>query len=114
MSKASGTVKVTNGAGTNGMNQWSYEVDTSGWTPDQYTVTVYDTAIDQKGNMWSRATFNLGTVRATVKSTTPSPTISVIPTTVVTNTPTSPISVIATIGSVLIGVTGFIAVRRRR
>jgi hypothetical protein len=52
-SGASGVVEVT--AGTNGRNQWAFDVDASGFRPDEYIVTV--AGIIQ--NVHGSATFNI-------------------------------------------------------
>jgi hypothetical protein len=52
-SGAAGIVKVTPGAGT--ANHWSFDVDTSGFTPDTYIVTVSGVLVD----VTMTTTFNL-------------------------------------------------------
>jgi hypothetical protein len=52
-SGASGEVTVV--PGTGGLNQWSFDVDTTGWKPDDYLVTVSGITVDVTGS----ATFRL-------------------------------------------------------
>jgi len=75
-SGASGVVEVT--AGSSGSNQWSFDVDASGFKPDEYIVTVAGIIQDVRGS----ATFN-------ILSATP---VTTMPTTVITSTLVSPAS----------------------
>ena len=71
---ASGVVKVVPGAG--GLNRWSFDVDTSAWKPDEYSVTVTGVTISVTGT----ATFSLlQATPVTTSSITPFPTQTTTP-----------------------------------
>lgn len=65
---SSGQVKVAAGSGSS--NSWSYDVDTSGWKPDSYFVTVTGITVDTTDT----GTFNL---------------LAAVPTTIATSAPTT-------------------------
>lgn len=64
---SSGQVKVVSGSGSS--NSWSYDVDTSGWKPDSYFVTVTGITVDTTDT----GTFDLlaATPATTVATTVP-------------------------------------------
>lgn len=101
-SGASGVVKVVPGSG--GLNSWSFDVDTSAWKPDEYSVTVTGVTISVTGT----ATFSLvQATPVTTSSITPFPTptttpVTQVPTTVPATLPSptrSPLSLIGVIGA---------------
>lgn len=101
-SGASGVVKVVPGAGS--LNQWSLDVDTSAWKPDEYIVTVEGITI----NVRESATFNLlSGPRVTTQVPTPTLTAIPVPTTLppTTAVPTippttkSPLTVVPVLGA---------------
>jgi hypothetical protein len=55
-SKASGTVMVTKGPGTDGI--WSIDLSTKGWEPGEYTVRAADSSGDSN-KLWASSSFNL-------------------------------------------------------
>jgi hypothetical protein len=60
-SKASGTVMVTKGPGTDGV--WSIALSTKGWEPGEYTVRAADAAGDSN-KLWASSSFNLSSAPA--------------------------------------------------
>ncbi|WP_369425252.1 PGF-CTERM sorting domain-containing protein, partial [Methanothrix sp.] len=85
-SGASGTTKVVKG--TAGENAWSFDVDTTGFKPDQYIVTVECVETDTRAT----STFTVSEVPPTTVTTAP-PTTEVTtapPTTTVPPTTTTP------------------------
>jgi len=118
-SGATGTVQVTAGTGTSGLNTWSFPVDASTWKPDEYLVTA--TAVTQTAT--GTALFNVlqgaaPTVAPTTAAVTTAAPTMVVPTTVPTavatptKTPTQPGfgALVALIG---LGAVAFLVVRRR-
>ena len=110
-SGASGTVTVVAGSGSS--NRWSFDVDTAGWKPDEYLVTVSGVTIDVTGS----ASFSLRAAVPTPVQTTAtlppsaSPTITQetpLPATtpaaapVATKAPFSPAGVIGAVGILLV------------
>jgi hypothetical protein len=71
-SKASGTVRATEGPGANGKNVWSIGFPTTGWEPGGYTVRAADATSDTS-MLWASATFQLFSDRAAVPQRTVSP-----------------------------------------
>jgi hypothetical protein len=71
-SKASGTVRATEGPGANGKNVWSIGFPTTGWEAGEYTVRAAD---DTGGNslLWASATFRLFPDHTAVPQRTVSP-----------------------------------------
>jgi len=71
-SKASGTVRATEGPGANGKNVWSIGFPTTGWEAGEYTVRVAD---ETSGNslLWASATFKLFSDHTSVPQRTVSP-----------------------------------------
>jgi hypothetical protein len=71
-SKASGTVRATEGPGANGKNVWSIGFPTTGWEAGEYTVRAADTTSDNP-MLWASATFQLFSDRTAVLRRTLSP-----------------------------------------
>ena len=84
-SAAAGTVKVE--PGINGLNSWSFDVDTSTFKPDEYVVTVSGTIID----ITSSTTFNIvEKLPTTINTPSPETTLqTTIPITTTQSTPTT-------------------------
>jgi len=110
-SGASGTVTVVAGSGSS--NRWSFDVDTAGWKPDEYLVTVSGVTIDVTGS----ASFSLRTavptpgqtiakpspsVAAAITQETPVPATTPATTPVATKAPFSQVAVIGAIGVLLV------------
>ena len=110
-SGASGVVKVVPGSG---LNSWSFDVDTSAWKPDEYSVTVTGVTTTVTGT----ATFSLlQATPVTTSSITPLPTpattaitqaLTTVPATLPSPT-RSPVSLI-----VVIGALAFLIIIRKR
>ncbi|HXX55165.1 MAG TPA: hypothetical protein VEI81_03640 [Methanoregula sp.] len=113
-SGASGVVKVA--PGTNGLNRWSFDVDTSAWKPDEYIVTVTGVTIDVTGSahfslLASRPPATAGTTETTaivpVTSATAEPPAT-LPSAVSpaqpapTRSPVSPVTPLAALGLLFI------------
>jgi trimeric autotransporter adhesin len=109
-SGASGVVKVVPGSG--GLNRWSFNVDTSAWKPDEYSVTVTGVTITVTGS----TLFSLVQATPVPTSTitafpTPTGTPTLVPTTVPTPLPTPTKSPVPIVG--VIGVLGFLVIVRQ-
>lgn len=87
---SSGQVKVV--AGTSGSNSWSYDVDTSGWKPDSYSVTVTGITVDTTDT----GTFDLLESVPTTASATSVPTTEIATVTASTTIPTTEVTPAAT------------------
>jgi len=84
-SGAAGMVQVV--PGSMGYNRWSFDVDTSAFTPDEYIVTV--NGIDARAT--GSTTFNVLPGRITTPDTLQVPTVTTIITTPVTTVPSTTI-----------------------
>jgi hypothetical protein len=71
-SKASGTVRATEGPGANGKNVWTIGFPTTGWDSGMYTVRAADATSDNS-MLWASATFQLFPDRTAVPQRTVSP-----------------------------------------
>ena len=106
-SGSSGTVSVQ--AGSGGFNRWSFAVDTAGWKPDEYTVTV--SAILQDAT--ASTTFVLEEYTAPAASTatgSPAPatvlpvTSSTTAVTIPATSPTTPPGIIPVLAGLLVAI----------
>jgi len=86
-SGASGIVKVV--PGTNGLNRWSFDVDTSAWKPDEYIVTVTGVTVD----VTSSAHFSLLASRPSTAAATETTAIPAVTTTATSLPATIPATV---------------------
>ena len=78
-----GVVKVLPGSG--GYNQWSFDVDTSTFIPDEYMITVHGVLVDVTGS----TTFNVLQTPVKTPDTIAIPTISTTPSVPATPVPTT-------------------------
>jgi trimeric autotransporter adhesin len=81
-SGASGVVQVQ--PGSDGRNQWSFDIDSSSFKPDEYIVTVTGILQDVRGS----STFNIVQALPATSQPTPAPEVTTIVTTA--TTPVSP------------------------
>jgi trimeric autotransporter adhesin len=102
-SGSAGMVKVVPGSG--GYNRWSFDVDTSAFTPDEYIVTVKGVDARAAGS----ATFNVLPGKVTTPDTPQVPTASTPPATPVTPITPAPSAATTTLKSPLPIVIGIAA-----